>query len=79
VATTQTDTDTLQTRPHKRPPPDGTPLTLDPAQAARVSRRLVVEGPLGAGRATMLGWLVEAGDRQRQDANAALVRGAELG
>ncbi|KAI8475824.1 MAG: hypothetical protein J3K34DRAFT_517001 [Monoraphidium minutum] len=53
---------------------DGTPLNLEPGQACRVARRLVVDGPLGAGRAAMLGWLVEAGDRQRQDANAAQAR-----
>ena len=52
----------------------GAPLALGAAQAAKLARRLVVDGPLGAGRATMLGWLVEAGDRQRQDANAAQVR-----
>jgi hypothetical protein len=46
---------------------------LDASQAARVARRLVLDGPLGAGRATMLGWLVEAGNRQRQDVNAAQV------
>jgi cohesin loading factor subunit SCC2 len=33
-----------------------------------------MDGPLGAGRATLLKWLVEAGDRGRQDANAAQVR-----
>lgn len=67
----------LHTHRHRAPHlacPDGSPASLDAARAHAIARRLLVDGPLGAGRARMLGWLVEAADRQRQDANAAQVR-----
>lgn len=66
------------TDPAAHSPTDGGPLSLEAVHAARLARRLVVDGPLGAGRTRMLGWLVEAADRQRQDANAAQVRAAPL-
>lgn len=52
----------------------GQPFVLDQSQAMKVVRRFVMDGPLGVGRATLLKWLVEAGDRSKQDANAAQVK-----
>lgn len=49
-------------------------LQLQRSQLVSLVRWWVVQGPLGAGRATLIKWLVEAGSRQGPDPNPATVR-----
>jgi hypothetical protein len=48
-------------------------LQLQRSQLVSLVRLWVVQGPLGAGRATLIKWLVEAGSRQGPDPNPATV------
>jgi hypothetical protein len=48
-------------------------LQLHRGQLVSLVRWWVVQGPLGAGRATLIKWLVEAGSRQGPDPNPATV------
>jgi hypothetical protein len=48
--------------------------SLDREQAAKVVLALNMEGTLGKGKAALIRWLVDAGDRQRQDSNQAGAR-----
>jgi predicted ATPase len=48
-------------------------LQLQRGQLVSLVRWWVVQGPLGAGRATLIKWLVEAGSRQGPDPNPATV------
>ncbi len=55
-------------------PVSGAVLELDVPQASRLVRRLLMDGFLGFARTQLLVLLADAGDRSRQDANAAQVR-----
>jgi hypothetical protein len=48
-------------------------LQLQRSQLVSLLRWWVVQGPLGAGRATLIKWLVEPGSRQGPDPNPATV------
>jgi predicted ATPase len=47
---------------------------LSRAQAVALTRQWVVKGPLGAGRAALIKWLLEAGSRSGLEPSPAMVR-----
>jgi hypothetical protein len=64
--------DTLCAR--RRAPAGTSPSTqLSREQAVALTRQWVIKGPLGAGRAALIKWLLEAGGRSGPDPSPAMV------